>query len=639
MKKKLLGAIVSIALVLGAVMPFNVTTFAQGESIISSGVWYESMYVEWSGNSITDYSVLYKEASADDSAYKSIDAELIREVEPGKFRADIIGIKGDIPYKLKLTDGGSVISEFTGTPKAYDRSGFAFDDENNAPGAYNMDGTLPDEALVIYVTDDNKKEVYDGKSLVYVLGNLNTINNGNPVDIRIIGKVNQILPNDFQVGMFYNTCGVTIEGVGPEAGFSKWGMNIEFNEDIEIRNLIVADTEEDAFGFYRTKKLWLHNNTIYTGYAPLDDSEEQDKLHGDGSCDLRECDKVTVSYNHFNSTDKTSLMGSSAKRREPTGSFTFHHNFFDRTGQRTPRVRWHNVHVYNNYYYGTEIYGVAATNNANIFAENNYFEDAASPFLISSQSEFTSKFSTNDGGAIKAYNNTMVNTRECAEGLDYFNAPSREYRLTPEDFTSIKGGFTYNNFDAEGYIGAMDYILDTPEQAKKTVLEEAGAMSEAGILTADRVSPVKVSGTPTDKYYYDPSESGSTGESYGGVNGAGTYFKGAGVCKEGTVTGYRIAEEYNYSGSYNSSSDISFTTTAPSKFTIVAGAATEVPERAILKDAATGESVYHGTFQTGYKGGHSITTIDLPQAGTYSFKPTAAMDIYYIEVQEYAEDK
>ncbi len=638
MKKKLFGAVFGVALLLGTVLPFNTAVYADAESVITSGVWYESMYTEWNGDSHKNYAVSYKEASDDDTAFKTIDSELIREVEPGKFRADILGLKSGISYKVNVSDGSTVIAEFTGTPKAYDRSGFAFDDETNAPGAYNMDGTLADNALVIYVNNDNKKNVYNGKSLNYVLGNLNTINNGNPVDIRVLGRIEQIIPNSFQVGMFYNTCGVTVEGVGPEAGFDKWGMNIEYNEDIEIRNLIVRDTEEDAFGFYRTKKLWLHNNTIYTGYAPFDDSDEQDKLHGDGSCDLRECDKVTVSYNHFDGTDKTSLMGSSAKRREPTGSFTFHHNFFDRTGQRTPRVRWHNVHVYNNYYYGTEIYGVAATNNANIFAENNYFEDAASPFLISSQSEYTNKFSTNDGGAIKAYNNTMVNTRESVEGLDYFNAPTREYRLTPEDFTSIKGGFTYNNFDADGYIGANDYILDTPEQAKKKVLEEAGSMPEAGIEISDKITPEKVTGTAGDKYYYDPAETGSTGESYGGLNGTGTYFKGAGVCKEGTVTGYEIAEEYSYSGSYSSSSDITFTTTKPAKFTIIVGAAAEVPERAVLTDTATGESVYHGTFQTGYKGGHALTTIDLPEAGTYSFKPTDKMDIYYIEVQEYYEE-
>ncbi len=623
-------------MLISAIVPFSVTAYA--ESITASGVSFESMYVEWNGNPSTNYVVSYKEASADDSTYQTIDSELIRKAESGQFRADVLGLKGDVAYKVRLSDGNSIISEFTGTPKAHDRSGFAFDDPDNAPGAYKMDGTLEDNALVIYLTDDNKRDTYDGKSIGYILCNLDKINDGNPVDIRVVGKIDQILPNTFQVGLFNNTCGVTIEGVGPESGFSKWGINSANNEDIEIRNIIIADAEEDALGFYRTTKLWVHNNTIYSGYAPLDDSEEQDKLHGDGSCDLRECDKVVVSYNHFANTDKTSLMGSSPSRREPTGNFTFHHNYFEQTGQRTPRVRWHNVHVYNNYYYGTEVYGIAATNNANIFAENNYFEDAASPFLISSQSEYTSKFSTNDGGAIKAYNNTMVNTRESVEGLDYFNAPSREYRLTPEDFTSIKGGFTYNNFDAEGYIGDNDYILQTPEAAKKTVLEEAGAIPEDSIEFLD-VSPERIEGEPSTMYYYDPAETGSTGESYGGVDGTGTFFKGEGTCKAGEVTGYEIAEPYSYSGSFSTDSDITFTTTAPAKFTIIVGAETEVPERAILKDTSTGESVYHGTFQTGYKGTHALTTIELTEPGTYSFKPSEKMDIYYLRVQEYTTNE
>ena len=44
---------------------------------------------------------------------------------------------------------------------------------------------------------------------------------------------------------------------------------------------------------------------------------------------------------------------------------TYHHNFFDGSDQRNPRVRFAEpVHVYNNYYRNSGDYGVASTMNA-----------------------------------------------------------------------------------------------------------------------------------------------------------------------------------------------------------------------------------------------------------------------------------
>lgn len=634
MKRKLISAMLTAALTLSSMFSFSVAVNA-ADNVLSSGTWYESVYMEWTGASGSTYTAQIKESSADDSAYQSVDAELIREVNPGEYRVDALGLKADVSYDLLVKNGNDIVGKYTGKPMAYDRSGFAFDDDTDAPGAYKMDGTLEDNTLVIYLTDDNKMNCYEGLSLIKVLGNADKINNGNPIDIRIIGRIDKPLDHIFQVSVPNITCGLTIEGVGPDAGIVNWGMNVNYDEDIEFRNLVIRDSGEDAIGCYRTKKLWVHNSTICEGYYEMDDSEERDKLHGDGSCDLRECDKVTISYNHFDGTDKTCLLGSSAKRVEPTGGITFHHNFFDRTGQRTPRVRWHNVHVYNNYYYGTEIYGVAATNKADVFVENNVFEDSATPMIVSAQSQYTDKFSTNDGGAIKSFGNELINTRENLEGVDYFEAPTREYRLTPEDFTATKGGWTYNNFDAEGYIGDNDYILDETAKVKDIVLENAGAQDEDSIVLDNEVYPPYPTGDVTNVYYYDPAETGTTGESYGGVDGQGTFFKGEGTCKAGTAEVYFIADKKEFSGSFNSANPITFTVNAPSKLTVVAGAATEVPERATVVNEENPEAVYHGTFQTGYKGGTALSEIYLEEAGTYSFTPTAAMDIYYMEVEEH----
>ena len=54
---------------------------------------------------------------------------------------------------------------------------------------------------------------------------------------------------------------------------------------------------------------------------------------------------------------------------------TYHHNFFNGTRQRHPRVRFGKAHVYNNYYLSAPntIYGVSSNMNAQVMVEGNYF--------------------------------------------------------------------------------------------------------------------------------------------------------------------------------------------------------------------------------------------------------------------------
>jgi pectate lyase len=62
---------------------------------------------------------------------------------------------------------------------------------------------------------------------------------------------------------------------------------------------------------------------------------------------------------------------------------TYHHNWFDGTNQRHPRVRFGNpVHVYNNLYSSVGGYGVASTQGAGVLVEGNYFENTEDPFHL-----------------------------------------------------------------------------------------------------------------------------------------------------------------------------------------------------------------------------------------------------------------
>jgi pectate lyase len=101
----------------------------------------------------------------------------------------------------------------------------------------------------------------------------------------------------------------------------------------------------------------------------------------DGHLDVtNESDLVTISYNQFVDHDKTMLIGSSDGATGDRNKLrvTLHHNLFENVGQRVPRVRFGQVHAYNNLYridagsnYGYS-WGVGIE--SQLYAENNAFE-------------------------------------------------------------------------------------------------------------------------------------------------------------------------------------------------------------------------------------------------------------------------
>ena len=104
----------------------------------------------------------------------------------------------------------------------------------------------------------------------------------------------------------------------------------------------------------------------------------------DGFVDITdESDFVTVSWNHFKTHDKTMLIGESdgAVADRNKLHVTIHHNLFENLGQRAPRVRFGQVHVYNNLYKVNRDTNYHSTWGAGfesqIYAENNYLEFSA----------------------------------------------------------------------------------------------------------------------------------------------------------------------------------------------------------------------------------------------------------------------
>ena len=222
---------------------------------------------------------------------------------------------------------------------------------------------------------------------------------------------------------------------------------------------------------------------------------DADQAKGDGALDSKTSGYVTFAYNHFWDTGKSNLLGNGVE--EPR-YLSYHHNWYDHSDSRHPRVRSHHVHVFNNYYDGVAKYGVGSTNASSVFVEANYFRNCGYPMLISMQgsdvwsssknaNDYTTMptFSKEDGGIIKAFNNYMTGQKRfVAHGNTAFPNSTVDFdayvvgsasQQVPSSVTAFKGGSTYSNFDTNPLV-MYAYTADTPEAARDKVMQWAGRM-------------------------------------------------------------------------------------------------------------------------------------------------------------------
>ncbi|MFD9036877.1 polysaccharide lyase family 1 protein [Streptomyces bottropensis] len=163
----------------------------------------------------------------------------------------------------------------------------------------------------------------------------------------------------------------TVIGVGSSAVVNGGGLDFYRSYNVIVRNIRFTNAEDDAINVGQdSHHIWIDHNEFV---APLD-----------GAVDVvRGAQYVTVSWNWFNKTDKSMLLGhSDGNGAQDAGKLkvSIHHNFFDGSRQRHPRVRFGEpVHVYNNYYKGNAVYGVASTMNAGVVVEGNHFEGVPHP--------------------------------------------------------------------------------------------------------------------------------------------------------------------------------------------------------------------------------------------------------------------
>ena len=502
----------------------------------------ESVYLEWQKlQGVSDYNVYYKKSSA--SSYTKVDKQLIREYS-SNYRADIVGIEAGL-YDVKVVpvvdsqeqaSYETVVSNLTAI--SYDRTGFAFsasamNPEAKTPGAYNANGTLKDDARVIYVSKDNAKTVTldiktsksgteDKVGLQAILSGYEKGLETRPLAIRFIGKVSKedldsvgSSGEGLQIkGKNSSMANITLEGIGNDATISGFGFLVRACTSIEIRNLgFMTKMDDDVSLDTDNFNIWVHDNDFFYGAHGSGDHAK-----GDGALDIKGTLYATLSYNHFWDTGKTTLNSNG----DQVDYVSYHHNWYDHSDSRHPRVRMSSaIHVYNNYFDGVSKYGIgAAEGSTSVFSENNYYRNCKYPMLSSLQGSDVyggtttyhsdyGTFSNETGGVIKSYGDKFVGTYtfipygastyvnngvETAYDLidkttsatasstvhfDAYVAQTRDEQV-PATVTALSGGSKYSNFDTNPSI-MYQYQVQTPDAAVDTIKNYSGRV-EGGDL-------------------------------------------------------------------------------------------------------------------------------------------------------------
>ncbi len=191
----------------------------------------------------------------------------------------------------------------------------------------------------------------------------------------------------------------TIIGIADNAGFKNGTLYLKGVSNIVIRNLKVWDSLDYFPPWYQNSEnnfnadmdcITVEGSTyVWIDHCTLGDTAhvydtvstpagELSWVNYDALCDITKgSNYVTVSNCQFLNDDKVGLVGSTDNGTTYGDTdklkVTFHHNYYNNVGQRLPRVRFGQVHVYNNNYDNVSSCCVVVGKSAQIYVENNYF--------------------------------------------------------------------------------------------------------------------------------------------------------------------------------------------------------------------------------------------------------------------------
>ena len=550
-QRKIVGFVLAAVLILTTFLATGISSFAASSGITASAGWFESAYVEWAEVSGADGYNVYV-ATAGSSSWTKLDSELVRKSGSG-FRADAVGLKaGNYQLKVVPTVGGAEQSSkalTTDTLKvdAYDRSGYAHFNYTEGVGAYNDDGTLKDNAIVIYVTNENKNTVSvtskDGTTVTgigNILGstgmdvgggrnakggkaNSNSdilrklAEDGTPLVVRIIGNVKgasstnltsatseidgltqydgidfggSVGDNGFMARMSGGK-NITIEGIGYDATIDGWGLHF------------ICQTADYAKGFGRSFEVRnLSFKNVPEDCVGMEGQQEGSTLTAPVErCWIHNCTFYAPTISSPAESDKDGGDGACDFKRGNyfTNSYCYYNGYHktNLVGSSDDSLQYH-LTYHHNYWKNCESRGPLARN-ANIHMYNNIFDGQtsycmnprANAYIFSEYNMFYMSKNPVEvkSGAVKSYNDSFAS---CTGENNATIVTDKSQKVS----TSNK----YANFDTNStvsYIPSGDYILQESIPGMKAVVLAYAGVQKQTVITPDEVN---LSVIPADRY-------------------------------------------------------------------------------------------------------------------------------------------
>jgi pectate lyase len=424
---------------------------------------------------------------------------------------------------------------------------------------------------------------------------------------------------------------ISIIGVGTSGELNGIGIKINRASNIIVQNLKIHHVnigDKDAIGVEGpANNIWVDHNELYATFQGV----HQD--YYDGLFDTKSgAEYITVSYNYFHDSWKTSLNGSSdsdSGRR----LITYHHNRWENINSRGPLWRFGEGHLFNNYYDGIVSTGINSRMEAKLRIENNHFANAQNPIV----SCYSTKVGYWDTRNNKYENVTWKVLSDCLAYGDSNDTPTTTYNppysytLTPT--ADVKTHVI--NCSGVGKLGKTDCgSSSTSQVAAPTFTPAPGTYS-----TAQDVSMSTTTADASIRYTSDGSTpTCSTGTLYSSpVRVSSTTTLKAIGCKSGmtdsTVTSGTYTIETTTSqvaaptftpapGTYSTAQDVSMsTTTADASIRYTSDGSTPTCSTGTLYSSPVRVSSTTTLKAIGCKSGMTDSTVT---SGTYTISSTSS---------------
>lgn len=295
---------------------------------------------------------------------------------------------------------------------------------------------------------------------------------------------------------------ITFLGVDGKGELEGAGINIVKSKNIIVRNLKIHHTRApmDAIGIENSQNIWIDHCELYNEIGdcngdgivdPNDgDTEGGDVDWYDGLLDIKKSSEyITVSWNYFHDSYKTSLIGSS-DGDDYDRKITFHHNIYANVKSRTPSYRGGTGHMFNNYYVDVLGSGINSRVGAKLRIEGNIFERVGCG-AVDSKTGFAE-------GPIGSYYSSKIGYWDVRDNI----------------FIDCKGNQPTTSTCSFEPPYKYDHVLQPASQVKETVLRYAGVQGNIVLPTTSPTNPP--AGTPTQ-----PKNTQQPTVKYGDLNGDG----------------------------------------------------------------------------------------------------------------------